>query len=152
MVADARAVIDTFGAFVGVGSGVLSRYPIRYMQWCFTTPALIMLVAQLANEPVTTVLPTMVVDVAMVVTGWVATWAPFWYLWLAASTACFMWVMYTQHKLFDLAIARAMHVDDTVLLRHVRAYTHVIWAAFPTVWCLSAMGAVSPAQRGAVVG
>lgn len=119
-------------------------YPLRYAQWCFTTPALILLVSQLAEEPTSAVVPVMAVDVVMVVTGWMATWVPAWHLCFAVSTAAFAFVMWRQWQLLGLAMRRALHHSDVRSLWWVRTYTMVIWTLFPVAWLLAAFDVVPP--------
>lgn len=131
----APPIVDWFGH---------PSYTLRYVQWCFTTPALLLLVAHLANKPMSAAAPAMVVDIAMVITGWCATWAPMWYLWFTLSSVCFAFVMYKQWGFLGAAMRCAMHKEDAMALRGVRAYTMVIWSVFPLAWLLHAGGLIGP--------
>eukprot|EP00163_Fabomonas_tropica_P000522 TRINITY_DN1032_c0_g1_i1.p1 TRINITY_DN1032_c0_g1~~TRINITY_DN1032_c0_g1_i1.p1 ORF type:complete len:1091 (-),score=290.04 TRINITY_DN1032_c0_g1_i1:164-3436(-) len=117
-------------------------YAMRYIQWSFSTPSLVLMISRLSGpyRGTRSVPLTMAVDWIMVVTGYLSSVSPMGsvprYVYLLIS--CLTWC-YVQEALWHFhgtAIENAIHPDDQRILRTLRYVTCLVWTVFPVVWLL----------------
>ena len=125
---------------------------IRYMQWLFTTPAMIYLYSLLSSVPSREVVISMVNGAAVIFTGYLANVlpSPFDLIAAAASFLAFYLVMQILDQTIALAVADCCrNADDSYCgaLRGARLLTTFSWVGVPAVWTLAYCGVISHAAE-----
>jgi sensory rhodopsin len=125
---------------------------IRYMQWLFTTPAMIYLYSLLSSVRTPEVVWSMANGVVVILTGYLANVlpAPFDLIALAASFLAFYVVMQTLDRTIAIAVAEFSSNDDESYCRALKAaklLTTFSWVGVPVVWTLAYYGLISHAAE-----
>jgi sensory rhodopsin len=125
---------------------------IRYLQWLFTTPAMLYLYSILSSLRARTVLLAMANGIIMIVTGYLANIlpAPFDLIALAASFLTFYYVMQTLDQSIALAVAECCtHEDESYrrALKGAQQLTTFSWVGVPAIWMLAYYGLLSHAAE-----
>lgn len=120
---------------------------LRYLQWAFTTPAMVMCLSRLTERSASAdrlLREAVISDVIMVATGFLERYLPWPYNAIAfiASTAAFVLVLYHLYELFSIA-GRELSVPAQKRLDYLYMYTLVMWMMFPIVRLLALGGAIS---------
>jgi sensory rhodopsin len=121
---------------------------IRYLQWLFTTPAMLYLYSILSSVRTREVLISMANGIIMIVTGYLANIlpAPFDLVALAAAFLAFYYVMQTLDKNIALAVAECCSNEDESYRRALRGaqlLTTFSWVGVPAIWVLAYCGLIS---------
>jgi sensory rhodopsin len=123
---------------------------VRYMQWLFTTPAMIYLYSLLSSVRTEEVVISMVYGIVVILTGYLANVlpAPFDLVALAASFLAFYLVMQTLDRTIALAVAEFSSNEDDLYCRALKGaklLTTFSWVGVPAVWTLAYYGLISHA-------
>jgi len=120
---------------------------LRYLQWSFTTPAMITVISRLvAHSPQADRMlqNALLCDVAMICTGFLERYLPSPYheLFFIVSCSCFAHVLSDLTRLFRIA-AQALAEPDHFRVRALYMYTMAMWTLFPVVRLLALWGFLS---------
>jgi bacteriorhodopsin len=121
---------------------------IRYMQWLFTTPAMLYLYSILSSLQSNEVLIAMANGVIMIITGFLGNFlpAPFDSINVGLSFLTFYYVMKTLDRSISLAISECGNSDDESY-KHALKGAHLLttfsWVGVPAVWTLAYFGLIS---------
>ena len=121
---------------------------IRYMQWLFTTPAMLYLYSILTSLAPSDILVAMANGVAMIITGFLANIlpSPFDLISLALSLSTFCYVMRALNTSIELAISECCSSEDASYRRALmgaHALTTFSWVGVPAIWMLAYFGLLS---------
>jgi len=109
--------------------------PLRYLQWAVSTPTLLLLLDTVCRSHRSMWL-VCALDVGMIATGWLASWAPYWQAWFTVSSLAFVWVMKWQLDTVRIGVRDAIHPADAAMLQWVWRSTCLTWCIFPVAWVL----------------
>jgi sensory rhodopsin len=120
---------------------------IRYMQWLFTTPAMIYLYSLLSSIPSQEVVLSMANGAIVIITGYLANILPnpFGPIACTASFLAFFSVMKTLDRTISIAVADCSDEEESYCgaLKGAKLLTTFSWVGVPAVWVLAYHGLLS---------
>ncbi|GLI60629.1 hypothetical protein VaNZ11_002826 [Volvox africanus] len=110
--------------------------PLRYVQWCHSTPTMIYMLALLADFRGWQLAVPLLSDLAMVATGLVACYTQGFFkdAMTLVSFAAFAIVLYYVYSMFHKTLSGDVSPEQRSTLRTVLALLLALWSAFPVVW------------------
>ena len=129
-------------------------YPLRYLEWICTTPLMLLLVCNLDVQGLGVVLRIVVLDVAMIVSGAIASISPsmpVMGMWLLLSFLCQFDTLWHMHLLFSRhrrAVRSYQRIARTIDFLEVWLY--ITYSFFPIVWLCAAMSLIDDQQTSAL--
>ena len=121
---------------------------LRYIQWLFTTPAMIYLYSLLSSVPTRRVVISMANGAFVIIAGYLSNVlpAPFDVATCAAAFLAFYEVMQTLNQTIALAVAECGNKEDESYcgaLKSAKMLTTFSWVGIPAVWTLAYCDAIS---------
>ncbi len=123
--------------------------PLRLITWCFSTPAMLLMLVQLAGERTAVAWATTAAQEALLLAGLAALVlpGPSAHVFNALSFAIFTPLLLKMHAMFRASVARASAGSMRArALRLCHAVTIILWSSYPGALLLAICGLLSPAS------
>ncbi|GLC37952.1 hypothetical protein PLESTF_000607000 [Pleodorina starrii] len=120
--------------------------PLRYVQWCHSTPTMIYMLALLADCSGWQLTIPLLSDVVMVLTGLAACYTAGLLKLVATllSFGTFAVVLYYVYGMFQGTLSGDISPEQRCTLRTVLALLLALWSAFPVVWLAAELQLMGP--------
>lgn len=116
----------------------------RYIDWLVTTPLLLFDIALLAGADRNTIATLVGLDIYMIVTGLIASFAAtevYRYVWWAVSTGAFLYLLYIVFVDLPKFADQNLGSDLMGTFSTLKNMLAILWLAYPVVWIIGTEGA-----------